>query len=97
MPQHTQHYSYPDVDAYTVRVQAQDNSRNSYQIISISSDNNIKILTLNDSFVQEFTTKKIAALAEPSIELVEEMPELPVLQKRESNRNKATNLAKRLE
>lgn len=24
MPQHTQHYSYPDVDAYTVRIQERD-------------------------------------------------------------------------
>jgi hypothetical protein len=72
MPQHTQHYSYPDVDAYTVRIQARD-VKQQYQIISISNDNNIKILTLNQSFVNEFTQKKIAALAEPSIELVDDI------------------------
>ena len=60
------------MDAYTVRIQARD-VKQQYQIISISNDNNIKILTLNQSFVNEFTQKKIAALAEPSIELVDDI------------------------
>lgn len=51
---------------------SQNEKGNQYQIISVANDN-IKILTLNDSFVNEFVQKKIAALAEPLIELVDDI------------------------
>ena len=51
MPQQNQHYSYADIDAYAFRVLKTDRGEHDYQVISISSDNTIKVLTLNQSFV----------------------------------------------
>ena len=66
-PQHSSHEVSPDIDAFAVR--RQDNgavgpSGDVFQVISVSSDHSIRIMTLNKPFVQEFFEKGLPNLSD---------------------------------
>lgn len=64
--QHSQHYALQDIDAFAIRRDPAsiglNFSEDAYQVISTSSDQNLKVMTMNKSFVKEFSERDLFCL-----------------------------------
>ena len=77
-PLHSSHDVSPDIDAFAVRRQSSGSpspADDIFQVISVSSDHSIRIMTLNKPFVQEFFEKGLPNLSDSGTFQALEIPQ----------------------